>query len=605
MKPGTHRLRSLAEACTVLIETEMQTHQELLSTLIESVAAIQRDTADRRFQRLGGQLKELQRRVDLLATMTRRDFLIRIEEEVDQLHHCLEAGRAGAVLTALVEMESPSLNAFCHRLLDRLIEATGGERGFILFYLPESTEAEVIAARHFQTRNLSLEEYDFSRSLLREAFKSSQSLLIEDASQHPVYSNEVSVRKLQLRSILISPLRQNQRTIGALYLENNATPCAFDREDLELVESVSRFVVFYFRHARLLPVLINSDNRIVFDESRLSGEMVGQDSKIRELLEMVHKLADSPATVLIEGESGSGKELVARALHRQGKRRDCPFVAINCAAIPDNLLESELFGHEKGAFTGATERRLGRIEQANGGTLFLDEVSELAYPLQAKLLRFLQSNQFERLGGKETITVDVRVVAATSKDLKAMMEAGKFQDALYYRLNVIPVRVPPLRERREDIPLLARHFLSKFSAAYGRELRIEPEVYDHLKEYSFPGNVRELENLIHRLVVLAPDETLRIGDLPREILELTSRRVSLASPSLQEVLHSSPLDLQDLRRRKQELDRAFVEQERRLVERAIQEAGGNLSEAARRLGVHRVTLHKMFKRTRAARHKQV
>jgi DNA-binding NtrC family response regulator len=211
-------------------------------------------------------------------------------------------------------------------------------------------------------------------------------------------------------------------------------------------------------------------------------------------------------------------------------------------------------------------------------------------------LRFLQSGEFERLGGKETLRVDVRVVAATSKNLKAMMGAGEFQEPLYYRLNVIPIRVPTLAERTGDIPLLADHFLEKFSAAYGKTVRIERDVYGLLAGYPFPGNVRELENLIHRLVILAPDDSIRIGDLPREIMQTSSQRIALTKDPLDAVLRTPPAHLEDMRRRKKQMKRLLDEQERQLIERAIEEAGGNLSDAAKRLGVHRVTLHKLLKK---------
>ena len=223
-------------------------------------------------------------------------------------------------------------------------------------------------------------------------------------------------------------------------------------------------------------------------------------------------------------------------------------------------------------------------------------MSELAYPLQAKLLRFLQSSELSRLGGKETIQVNARIVAATSKDLKAMMEAGKFQDALYYRLNVVPIRVPPLRERTSDIPTLMDFFLHRFCETYQRRIRVDREVYTYLSDYSFQGNVRELENLMHRLVALANDDVITLGDLPKEILGVNSERVSLAKDPLYELLQTQASDLEDLHRRRREVRRALAVQEKQLVERAIEEAGGNLTEAAARLGVHRITLHKMIKR---------
>ncbi|MEK6320574.1 MAG: sigma 54-interacting transcriptional regulator [Acidobacteriota bacterium] len=595
MKARTDRIGKLSESCTALLEKEQQAYRETVSYIIESIRALQGDTADRRLQRLFAQVKGLQEQLDLLVAMARQDFLAKIAGEADDLSHDIADSRAAQVIIPLLQSPSLTLNSFCEALLDQLISVTGAERGFILFYVPESTEADVIAARNFQTKNLSLEEYDFSRTLLREVLQRGRPLLLEDASSDQSYSREASVIKFDLKSIIAAPLRQDDRTIGALYLENNTSPCAFSERDPQLLETVAEFTVFYLQHAHLLPATPERDSRVFLDETKAFKEIVGNDPKIITLLETIDRLADSPATVLIEGESGTGKELVARALHYQSARRDRPFVAINCAAIPDNLLESELFGHEKGAFTGATGRYIGRIEQGDGGTIFLDEVSELAYPLQAKLLRFLQSNEFDRLGGSQTVRVDVRVLAATSKDLKALTESRKFQEALYYRLNVIPVRMPALRERKGDMPLLIDFFLDKFSAVYGKPVRIESDAREWLKEYSFPGNVRELENLIHRLVALT-DDVIRIGDLPAEILQTIAHRVSLQKDPLYRILETPPADIEDLRRRKREIRHALAEQERNLIERVVQEAGGNLTEASRRLGIHRVTLHKILQR---------
>ncbi|MCI0491254.1 MAG: sigma-54-dependent Fis family transcriptional regulator [Blastocatellia bacterium] len=588
----------MSETLAALLDQEQRANQTLISSLIEQARVIQGSSADRRLQRFISQLKSLQERLDLMSDMARRDFLLKIGREAEELMTAMADSRAARVLMSVVENASASLNLFCESLLDSLIEVAEAQKGFILFYLPESSEAQIIAARNFETTDLSLEEYDVSRTLLRSILDHRAPLLLEDASQNPAYSNEASIVKFGLKSVLAVPLKHRNRAIGALYIEDNSRPCAFDHEDQKLLENVAEFVIFYLDKARLLPIVFEEDRKVFIDADRASKEIVGRDPKILSLLEMVKRLADSPATVLIEGESGTGKELVARALHYQSARRDHPFVVINCAAIPENLLESELFGHEKGAFTGATSRYLGRLEPADGGTVFLDEISELAYPLQAKLLRFLQSNEFDRLGAKKTVHVDVRIVAATSKDLKVMTEAGNFQEALYYRLNVIPVRLPSLRERKDDIPCLIDYFLGKFSDVYGKVVRAEGEVYEWLKEYSFPGNVRELENLIHRMVALAEGDVIRVGDLPGEILQITSRRIDLKKEPLYRALETPPASLDELRRRKSEVRRVMAEHERRLIERVIEESGGNLTEAASRLGVHRITLHKMLKKTR-------
>jgi Nif-specific regulatory protein len=595
MKAKIERIKNLADNYAVLLERQQGACRETIRSVIESLSALQGDTVERLLQ----QLKELEQQLNLVTEAAQKNFATRIKRELEELRLGLADSRIAYimhVMKSLIKVGPSSLNLFCESLLDGLIEATGAERGFFVSYIPESTEANLIAARNFQTTNLSLEEYHFSRTLLREVFQSGKSLLVEDASQDHAYSSALSIRKYELKSVLAVPLKHGGRTIGALYLENNTLPHAFSREDLQLLESVVRSVVSQLRHSRLLPVIFEQDSQVFFDAGKASKETIGRDPKILALLEVIDRIADSPATVLIEGESGTGKDLVARALHYQSSRRDRPYVAINCAAIPENLLESELFGHEKGSFTGATDRYIGRIEQGDGGTIFLDEIGELAYPLQAKLLRFLQSNEFQRLGGKETIKVNVRVVAATSKDLKDEVKSGKFQDALYYRLNVIPLRLPPLRERKEDIPLLIDHFLDKFSSIYGSKVSMAPDVYEWLKEYPFPGNIRELENLIHRLVALARENLICLGDLPGEILQLTPRRVSLESDPLYKILHTPPADMEELRYRREQIKQLMDEHEQQLIDQAMRATDGNFTEAADILKVHRVTLHRKMKK---------
>ena len=598
MRTSLDRIKSLAIACAELLEREQCAQEELIGDLTDAVHLLQGETADSRLRQLSVQLKQLREHAELLARMARENFLSKIEAEIPEVQRELDDARVGTVLRALTEKSSPSLRSFCETLLDELLAITNAERGFILSYSPETTEADIIAARRFETTNLSLAEYDVSRTLLREIFARGVPLLLEDAVGDSVYGREASVKRLEIRSVLGAPLLHGRRTVGALYLEHRAQPCVFQKSDCSLLEAVGRFVVFFLNHARLLPLASRSEDRVFLDGAKASEEIIGSDAKLRAALDVVNRIADSPALVLIEGESGTGKELFARALHYQSSRCGGPFVAINCAAIPDNLLESELFGHERGAFTGATERYVGRIEQASGGTLFLDEISELAHSLQAKLLRFLQGNELQRLGGKDTVHVDVRVVAATSKDLKALAEAGVFLESLFYRLNVIPLHLPALRERKDDIPLLAAHYAAKFSAFYQKRLHVEDEVYACLQDYSFPGNVRELENLMHRLVALAESEAIRLGDLPAEILKPGAQRVDLQGGRLARMLSSRPADYEDLRRRRIEIKKQLARQEREMIDRAIDDCAGNLTQAARVLGINRITLHKLLKRDR-------
>ncbi|MBW1791723.1 MAG: sigma-54-dependent Fis family transcriptional regulator [Deltaproteobacteria bacterium] len=248
--------------------------------------------------------------------------------------------------------------------------------------------------------------------------------------------------------------------------------------------------------------------------------MIGESKSILQVFKMIEKVCDTNTTVLIHGESGTGKELIARALHFNSERREGPFIPVNCGAIPSELLESELFGHEKGAFTHAVRTRMGRFELADGGTVFLDEVAEMSPMLQVKLLRVLQDRQFERIGGTKTIMSDFRVVAATNRDLEEDVKQGKFREDLYYRLLVIPIYAPPLRQRFSDIPLLVEKFLHKFNKTKKRNVKgITEEVMERLFQYSWPGNVRELENLIERMVILAVDDVIGIDDLPERFLQ--------------------------------------------------------------------------------------
>jgi DNA-binding NtrC family response regulator len=301
--------------------------------------------------------------------------------------------------------------------------------------------------------------------------------------------------------------------------------------------------------------------------------IVGRSPKMRQIYDLITRVADTNATILINGESGVGKELIARAIHQQSQRRLNPFVAVNCAAISEHLVESELFGHERGAFTGAIEMHRGKFELAHTGTLFLDEVGSLRLDLQAKLLRVLQEREFERVGGGKTIRTDVRIVAASNQDLKQMAAERTFREDLFYRLNVIPVHVPPLRDRREDISLLVNHFLRKYNKDFGRQVQgITSEALALLTHYHWPGNVRELENVIERLVVLSRHRILDIEDMP---LDLKSVQGQLA--------HDLFATGADLRQAKAEFERHYIVQ-------TLERCGWNQTEAAKRLGIHRNTL---------------
>jgi DNA-binding NtrC family response regulator len=322
--------------------------------------------------------------------------------------------------------------------------------------------------------------------------------------------------------------------------------------------------------------LVHRKERLEEELSLARGvhQLVGQSEPIERIRTIIQTAASSEATVLIQGESGTGKEIIANAIHAQSKRSRGPLVKMNCAAVPETLLESELFGHEKGAFTGADRRRIGRFEQADAGTLFLDEICEMQTRLQAKFLRALQEREIERLGGSGTVPVDVRIMAATNRDLAKALEEGVLREDLYYRLNVILLHVPPLRERMDDIPILAMHFLRKYVAREGASMAvISDEAMSILMNYSWPGNVRELENAVERAVVLGQGEQLRPQDLPQQV----HHRVDAQHP-----LVPAHLTLEEM--------------EKLAIAQALRLTGGNKSEAAERLGIHRTSIYDKMRR---------
>jgi two-component system response regulator HydG len=301
------------------------------------------------------------------------------------------------------------------------------------------------------------------------------------------------------------------------------------------------------------------------------GNIVGKNHKMQVIYELIGDISQSDSTVLIEGESGTGKELIARAIHLSSSRKDRPFVVANCSAYAETLLESELFGHEKGSFTGAIRRKKGRFELADGGTIFLDEIGEILPSTQLLLLRVLQEKKFERVGGEETLKVDVRVVAATNRDLRQQMIDGRFREDLYYRLNVIPIMVPPLRDRKDDIPLLAQHFLEAHSPANRKQIKgYSEQVMKIFIDYDWPGNVRELQNGIEHAVILAKGEIIEVVDLPHNLRETVARGEGEIS--------------------------TLKDSERNLILRVLREAKGNKYRAAKRLGITRSTLYGKLKK---------
>ncbi len=371
-------------------------------------------------------------------------------------------------------------------------------------------------------------------------------------------------------NVLCVPLVGVEKTLGAIYLTSASRP--FGEDHVYFLSSVSRIAAVTLENLLKLDSLRAENQRLRADAAS-GSTLIGESKPMVRLGQFIARVASTDSTVLIRGESGTGKELVARAIHVTSERADQPFVAINCAAIPEALLESELFGHEKGAFTGAATTKKGKLEVAEAGTLFLDEIGEMAPALQAKLLRALQQREFERLGGNRLLALNARVIAATNKNLEQAIKAGEFRQDLYYRLNVVSVASPPLREHREDIPLLALHFANKYAAKCKRGFKgIAGEARALLMQYSWPGNVRELENAIEHALVLGLTDEILLEDLPGSLLEEQAAGLSSAR-------YHNALD----------------QTKRQVVLAALEEAQGSPSEAARLLGLHPKYLHRLIR----------
>jgi len=371
-------------------------------------------------------------------------------------------------------------------------------------------------------------------------------------------------------NLVAFPLRYENQLQGAMLI---ACPgnCNCVTKDLDVIDLILNQTAGVIRRS------VNHEEEVRELRTRIEiaaefSGIIGKDAQMQNIYRLIEDIAPTDVTVLIQGESGTGKELVARAIHQQGLRKDRPFIVINCSAYPAALLESEIFGHEKGAFTGAIRQKIGRFEQADGGTVFLDEIGEIAPSAQIKLLRVLQSRKFERVGGEETLKVDVRILAATNKDLLKEVTNGSFREDLFYRLNVIPIHLPPLRKRRNDIPLLARHFLQRFAIEQHKEIQdFSSEAMRRLLDYPWPGNVRELENSIEHAAVLAKRTTVEISDLPSPIRA------------------ASPSDDSDA-------PGTIVENEKKLLQEVLEECGWNKKKAALQLGISRSTLYEKIKR---------
>jgi Nif-specific regulatory protein len=415
--------------------------------------------------------------------------------------------------------------------------------------------------------------FPVSGTVVRKVLRERVGVLSTDVMEDVALGASKSLLAAETLSLLAVPLSVFERILGLIYLDTGNPTARLDQDHLELMTAVAAISAVALENARHVERLEDENQRLKA-EINIEHNMVGESAPMRTVYRFVSRVASSDSTVLITGESGTGKELVARAIHRNSPRVQKPFVAINCAALTETLLESELFGHEKGAFTGALQQKKGKLEVADGGTVFLDEMGELAPALQAKLLRVLQEREFERVGGTRSVRIDVRVIAATNRDLTESVKSGTFRQDLYYRLNVVSIEMPPLRQRRDDIPLLSSYFAARAAERSKRHvLGVSPEARACLVNYDWPGNVRELENAIERAVVLGSSDFILPEDLPEAVLET----VQPAGATIAQY------------------HEAVSEAKKQVILRAVEQAGGNYTEAAKRLGVHPNYLHRLIR----------
>jgi transcriptional regulator with GAF, ATPase, and Fis domain len=477
-----------------------------------------------------------------------------------------------------------NLDQLLNVIMDSVLSLTRAERGFLMLYEEDVLKFRVI--RNPQNQEWAGEDYQISHTLTQQVVDSGQPLWVRDACQDAAYSQSASIADLKLRSCMCVPLFSGQadsrKLLGVIYVDSQQLHESFSAQDLDLFSALAAQAAISIENARLVEDIrrLEEEKRTQLEQENLSlqklleekGELLGQGQAMEQVFTMIRRVSGSDASILLLGESGTGKGLAAKAIHQLSPRQDRPFVVIDCGAIPENLLESELFGYEKGAFTGAYAKKPGKFELANGGTIFLDEVGDLPLLLQAKLLRVLQEGVIEHIGGREPIKVDVRVVAATNRNLEGEARTQRFRQDLFYRLNVVTIGMPPLRERQSDILLLASVFLERFAAKYRKGITgFDGQAKQALIGHPWPGNVRELEHRIERAVIMCDEK------------QITAQHLELKQDPRGRV---APGRLKDIKQ----------DMERQLLSQALAANQGDITATARQLGITRQQVYRLMGR---------
>jgi len=474
--------------------------------------------------------------------------VLRIATRINQLRHTQELVR---------------------EILDAIFEIIPVDRGAILLGRGEKDFSSVYA-KHRDQQNRPVR---VSRTVVERVMRERVAVLTNDIQTSESLKSADSLMAAQISSLMCVPLIVVEKLLGAIYLDTSDAIVRFDEAHLRLLAGIAGMAAVSLENARQIEWLEDENSRL---RSTLAIEhnMIGESPAAQEVYRFIQRVAPAKSAVLICGESGTGKELAAHAIHANSPRTAQPYVPINCAALTETLLESELFGHEKGAFTGAIGRKHGKLEVAHGGTVFLDEIGEMTMAMQSRLLRFLQDHKIERLGSTRSIELDVRIIAATNRNLDEMIKNGTFREDLYHRLNVVKLTMPPLRDRRDDVPLLASYFTMKYANECKRSVTgITPEARALLQTYDWPGNIRELENAIERAVVLGSADTIGVEDLPRRVLDLADGGSQI------------PVNYND----------AVKDAKRQIILNALPQSQGNYTEAAGVLGIHPNNLHRIIR----------
>lgn len=477
------------------------------------------------------------------------------------------------------------LEAVMNQVLEVLHQKMGMERGTLTLLDPEKRELFIQVAHGLEKEEIERGRYQIGEGITGKVVAAGEPIVVPNVGNEPLFLNRTKARgdiKRGNIAFICVPIKLDQQTIGALSVDRLFRENTSFEEDVRLLSIIGSMVA---QAVRVHQMREKEKEKITHENILLKQELkkkfrptniIGESKRMSDVFASIQLVSETKATVMLRGESGTGKELVAHAIHYSSGRSDGPFIKVSCAALPDTLLESELFGYEKGAFTGALTSKIGRFEMANGGTVFLDEIGDIPLTTQVKLLRVLQEKEFERLGGTQTIRIDFRLITATNKDLEAEVKAGRFREDLYYRLNVIPIFLPSLRERCEDIPLLVNHFLQIANRENRKNVKyISQEAMDYLMNYSWPGNVRELENAVERAVILCPGDTLLPDLFP----------IPGVKPS---ALHSQPAgrsSSMDFALGNGSLSETVEGLERHLIQQALDQCQGNQRRAAKLLGI--------------------